>query len=55
MASTPVKQPYQRPEIRRISIVPEEMAAAGCKTLTSMAGPTKAGCAKGSACVNIGS
>jgi hypothetical protein len=53
-ASTPEKQPYQRPEIRRVNIVPDEMAAAGCKTQTAKKGPTGNGCFFGM-CSTVGS
>jgi hypothetical protein len=33
------KQAYERPEVRRIKLVGEELAAAGCKTPTSKMGP----------------
>lgn len=30
--SRPRRRPYEPPEVRRISLVPAEMAATGCKT-----------------------
>jgi hypothetical protein len=39
------REPYEKPVIQRIRIVPEEMAVVGCKTASSLTGPTT-GCAK---------
>jgi hypothetical protein len=50
----PERKPYQKPAIRRINIVPEEMAVAGCKTQTSKKGPTGNGCFN-AMCKNVGS
>jgi hypothetical protein len=38
------REPYETPEIRRINVVPEEMAVAGCKTQTAKKGPFGNGC-----------
>lgn len=47
------KQPYEKPELRRIKLVSGEVAAAGCKTMSSSMGPTT-GCFAGM-CSSIGS
>lgn len=47
------KQAYQKPEVRRVKLVSGEVAAAGCKTMTSSMGPTT-GCQSGM-CLSIGS
>ena len=47
------RQPYQRPLVRRIRIVPDELAATGCQTRTSTTVPT-VGCFRAN-CRSIGS
>jgi hypothetical protein len=47
------KQPYEKPEVRRVKLVSGEVAVAGCKTMTSSMGPTT-GCQAGM-CLSIGS
>ena len=41
--STTAKRPYERPEVRKISLAAGEVAAAGCKSMGSM-GPTGSAC-----------
>lgn len=48
-----VREPYQKPEVRKVKLVAGEVAAAGCKTPTSAMGPTT-GCFM-SMCTAIGS
>lgn len=49
------RRPYEPPEVRRISLVPAEMAATGCKTLQT-AGRFGRRCQFGVArCSSIGS
>ena len=45
------KEPYEKPELRKVKLVAGEVAAAGCKTMTSAMGPTT-GCFT-SMCVSI--
>jgi hypothetical protein len=40
MKKRPVREPYERPKVVRVRIVPGEMAVTGCKTATSRTGPT---------------
>jgi hypothetical protein len=47
------KQAYEKPELRRIKLISGEVAAAGCKTISSSMGPTT-GCFAGM-CSAIGS
>ena len=47
------KEPYEKPELRKVKLVAGEVAAAGCKTMTSAMGPTT-GCFA-SMCVALGS
>ena len=47
------KQAYEKPEVRRVKLVAGEVAATGCKTGSSMMGPTT-GCNSGM-CLSIGS
>jgi hypothetical protein len=37
------KQPYEKPEVRKISLAAGEVAAAGCKSMGSM-GPAGSSC-----------
>ena len=53
MASPTTKQPYAKPAVRTIRIVPGEMAVAGCKTRLSTTGPA-VGCVRTS-CMSAGS
>ena len=53
MKKRPVREPYERPNVVRVRIVPGEMAVTGCKTRTSATGPTL-GCQRTS-CRSIGS
>ena len=48
-----VREPYQRPKVTRVKIVPSEMAVTGCKMRDSVTGPTS-GCFR-SACRTAGS
>jgi hypothetical protein len=50
----PEKEPYQKPEVQRITLVAEEMAVAGCKTPSSHTGPYT-GCVGAGACPMPGS
>ena len=47
------REPYEKPELRKVRLVAGEVAAANCKTMTSMMGPTT-GCFA-SMCVTLGS
>jgi hypothetical protein len=47
------RKQYRKPELRRVTLKPEESLAAGCKTLASSA-PAGATCSANS-CFNIGS
>jgi hypothetical protein len=47
------KQSYEKPEVRRVKLVSGEIASAGCKTVSSMTGPTT-GCNAGM-CLSMGS
>jgi hypothetical protein len=53
MKKRPPREPYQRPKVVRVRIVPGEMAVAGCKMRDSTTGPT-VGCFR-SNCRDIGS
>ena len=49
------KQPYQKPELRKITLESGELAAAGCKTMGAGAmGPTIGSC-QASMCMSLGS
>jgi hypothetical protein len=54
MKKRPTRQPYERPKVVRVRIVPGEMAVTGCKTRVSAGGPTPGGCFRAS-CRIIGS
>jgi hypothetical protein len=45
MKTEPRKLPYEPPAIRKVKLIPEEMAVAICKTRTSVVGPTT-GCTR---------
>jgi hypothetical protein len=47
------KQPYEKPEVRKISLAAGEVAAAGCKSMGSM-GPGGSSCSN-TMCSAIGS
>jgi hypothetical protein len=47
------REAYEKPELRKVKLVAGEVAAAGCKTMTSVMGPTT-GCFT-SMCVTIAS
>jgi hypothetical protein len=47
MKKRPVREPYQRPKVTRVRIVPGEMAVTGCKMRDSLTGPTS-GCFRSS-------
>lgn len=47
------KQPYEKPDVRKISLAAAEVAAAGCKTMSVM-GPGGPACAS-MACMAMGS
>jgi hypothetical protein len=53
MKKRSMRERYERPKVVRVRIVPDEMAVTGCKTRTSITGPTL-GCQR-SACRTIGS
>jgi len=40
MKKRPQREPYQRPKVVRVKIVPDEMAVTGCKMRQSATGPT---------------
>jgi hypothetical protein len=47
------KQPYEKPEVRKITLAAGEVAAAGCKSMGSM-GPMGSACTN-TMCSGIGS
>ena len=49
-----VKEPYERPTVRRVKIVRSELAVTGCKTRLGGPGPTFGGCQR-SNCRSLGS
>ena len=49
----PAREPYERPRVLKVRVVPEEMAVTGCKTATEVRGPTL-GCQRTN-CRRIGS
>jgi hypothetical protein len=49
----PAREPYERPKVVRVRVVPGEMAIAGCKLRTGFVGPNL-GCRR-SNCRAIGS
>jgi hypothetical protein len=53
MKKRPPREPYQRPKVVRVKIVPDEMAVTGCKMRQSATGPTL-GCFQ-SNCRDLGS
>jgi hypothetical protein len=53
MKKRPPREPYQRPRVIRVKIVPDEMAVTGCKMRESATGPTL-GCVR-TACRDAGS
>ncbi len=50
----PLKEPYEKPELRKIKLAAGEVAAAGCKTSGGTMGPTFGTCMM-SMCMSIGS
>ena len=54
MKKRPTREVYERPKVVRVRIVAGEMAVTGCKTRTSIGGPTPGGCFR-SNCRTIGS
>lgn len=48
------KQPYEKPELRKITLEAGEVAAAGCKTTGGAMGPTFGSC-QSSMCMGLGS
>lgn len=53
MKKRPAREPYDRPRVVRVRIVPGEMAVTGCKTRNGPTGPTL-GCQR-TACRSLGS
>jgi hypothetical protein len=49
-----VKQPYEKPELRKVKLAAGEVAAAGCKTGGGAMGPTFGSCMS-SMCMSMGS
>ncbi len=49
-----VKEPYERPTVRKVKIVRSELAVTGCKTRLGGPGPTFGGCQR-SNCRSLGS
>jgi hypothetical protein len=47
------REPYERPRVVKVRVVPEEMAVTGCKTARQVRGPTL-GCQRTN-CRRIGS
>ncbi len=48
-----VRKPYEKPQLHRVDLTPEEMFVAGCKTIATSA-PAGATCASNS-CFDFGS
>ena len=48
------KEPYQKPELRKIRLEAGELAAAGCKTTMIAMGPTFGACST-TMCMAVGS
>jgi hypothetical protein len=48
------KQPYEKPELRKVTLAAGEVAAAGCKSAGGAMGPTFGMCSA-SMCMSIGS
>jgi hypothetical protein len=53
MKKRPAREPYERPKVVRVRIVPGEMAVTGCKRRNENVGPTL-GCQR-TACRSMGS
>lgn len=53
MKKRPTRETYERPKVVRVRIVSGEMAVTGCKTRTSITGPTT-GCFRAN-CRTVGS
>ena len=53
MKKRPAREPYERPKVVRVRIVPGEMAVTGCKIRNGNVGPTL-GCQR-TACRALGS
>jgi hypothetical protein len=51
--TNPPRKPYEKPEVRRVTLKPEESLAAGCKTPATSA-PVGANC-EANSCFNFGS
>jgi hypothetical protein len=49
-----VRKPYQKPEIKRFSLRPEEAVLGNCKT-TGISGPSGIGCVNVGPCKILGS
>jgi len=50
----PVKEVYEKPELRKVTLAAGEVAAAGCKTSGGAMGPTMGSCMS-SMCMALGS
>jgi hypothetical protein len=51
--SAQAREPYERPRVVKVRVVPEEMAVTGCKTMRDETGPTL-GCVRTN-CRRVGS
>lgn len=54
LEAKPIKETYEKPELRKITLAAGEVAAAGCKTTGGAMGPTFGSCSL-SMCMSIGS
>jgi hypothetical protein len=50
----PVKEPYEKPDVRKVKLAAGEIAAAGCKTTGGAMGPSFGACST-SHCMSVGS
>jgi hypothetical protein len=50
----PVKEPYEKPDVRKVKLAAGEIAAAGCKTMGGSMGPSFGACSN-SMCMSVGS
>ena len=52
--SKPAKEPYHKPDVRKVKLAAGEIAAAGCKTTGGSMGPTFGACSS-TMCMSVGS
>jgi len=56
MNDTHTKRPYQKPEIRKVTLKPEEAVLGSCKNPSGgVGGPGQATCSTPSSCSSLGS